>query len=97
MLCTLVNNAASEAVQTTAPGQALIFGKGADVGKLKGPILHDLSTRTSDFHTDSAAELKAVIAFYDTRFNVGFTKHEERDLTAFLRALSRDLQQHKSA
>ena len=34
---TLVNNTTHETVQTTDPGRALITGKWADIGKVKGP------------------------------------------------------------
>jgi hypothetical protein len=34
-----------------------------------------------------AASLDAAIDFYDTRFTIGFTAQEKRDLVAFLNAL----------
>jgi hypothetical protein len=36
---------------------------------------------------DLAADLDAVVDFYDTRFGIGFTKQEKSDLVAFLRTL----------
>jgi hypothetical protein len=39
------------------------------------------------FHNGFAADLDAVVAFYDTRFSIGFTKQEKSDLVAFLRSL----------
>lgn len=84
---TLVNNATHATVQTTDPGRALITGKWADIGKLKGPILRGLASRAPYFHNGSANSLADVITFYDKRFNVGFTAQEKADLIAFLNAL----------
>jgi hypothetical protein len=39
------------------------------------------------FHNESAKDLRAVLEFYDTRFGIGFTAQEKRDLIAFLRTL----------
>ena len=84
---TLVNNATNETVQTTDPGRALITGKWADVGKVKGPILRGLASRAPYFHNGSAATLADVVVFYDMRFNIGFTPQEKADLIAFLNSL----------
>ena len=70
---TLVNNTTGETVQTTDPGRALITGKWADIGKVKGPILRGLASRAPYFHNGSAATLADVLVFYDMRFNIGFT------------------------
>jgi len=86
-LYTLQNNTTGETVQTTDPGRALITGKWRDIGKFKGPILHGLAARAPYFHNGSAATLDDVLNFYDTRFNIGFTKQEKSDLVAFLRSL----------
>ncbi|HEX3896367.1 MAG TPA: hypothetical protein VHW73_09160 [Rudaea sp.] len=86
-LYTLRNNTTGATRQTTDPGRALITGKWADVGKFKGPILRGLAARAPYFHNGSAASLGDAIDFYDTRFNVGFTKQEKQDLIAFLSAL----------
>jgi cytochrome c peroxidase len=84
---TLVNNTTNETVQTTDPGRAMITGKWADIGKLKGPILRGLASRAPYFHNGSAASLQDVLVFYNTRFNIGFTNQEEADLVAFLNTL----------
>ena len=68
-------------------GRALITGKCADVGKVKGPILHGLAARAPYFHNGSAAALEDVVNFYDQRFSIGFTDQEKADLVAFLQAL----------
>jgi hypothetical protein len=84
---TLVNNATGETVQTTDPGRALISGKWADIGKVKGPILRGLASRAPYFHNGSASSLTDVLVFYDMRFNIGFTAQEKADLIAFLNSL----------
>jgi cytochrome c peroxidase len=86
-LYTLRNNATGALVQTTDPARALITGKWADIGKVKGPVLRGLAARAPYFHNGMAASLDAAIDFYDTRFNIGFTAQEKRDLVAFLNAL----------
>jgi len=86
-LYTLRNNATGAVVQTTDPGRALITGKWADIGKVKGPVLRGLAARAPYFHNGMAASLDAAIDFYDTRFDIGFTAQEKRDLVAFLNAL----------
>jgi cytochrome c peroxidase len=73
--------------QVTDPGRALISGNCADVGKVKGPILHGLAARAPYFHNGSAATLGDVVNFYDQRFQIGFSDQETADLVAFLKAL----------
>jgi hypothetical protein len=84
---TLRNVSTQETVQTTDPGRALMTGKWADISKFKGPILRALAARAPYFHNGSAATLEEVVEFYDTRFEIGFTAQEKKDLAAFLRAL----------
>jgi cytochrome c peroxidase len=84
---TLVKNATGETVQTTDPGRALISGKWADIGKVKGPILRGLASHAPYFHNGSAATLADVIRFYEMRFNIVFTPQEKADLIAFLNSL----------
>ena len=84
---TLVNKTTNATVQTTDPGRALITGKWADIGKLKGPVLRGLASRAPYFHNGSANTLEDVLEFYDKRFNVFFTAQEKADLVAFLDAL----------
>ena len=74
-------------ISTTDPGRALVTGKWADIGKFKGPILRGLAARAPYFHNGSAAGLKEVIEFYNTRFDMGLTEREKSDLVAFLSAL----------
>jgi hypothetical protein len=69
---------------TTDLGQALIDGKFAHVGKIKGPILRGLSARAPYFHNGSAQTLLDVVHFYEHRFGLALTPQEESDLIAFL-------------
>ena len=84
---TLQNKTTHEIKTTTDPGRALITGLWSDVGRLKGPILRGLASRAPYFHNGSAASLDDVLSFYDTRFHIGFTQQEKKDLIAFLNAL----------
>jgi cytochrome c peroxidase len=86
-LYTLRKNSTGETVMTTDPGRALLTGKWADIGKFKGPVLRGLAARPPYFHNGMAATLNDVVNFYDTRFNIGFTLQEKRDLAAFLNTL----------
>ena len=74
-------------ISTTDPGRALVTGKWADIGKLKGPILRGLAARAPYFHNGSAAGLNEVIKFYNVRFSMGLTDAEQADLVAFLSVL----------
>ncbi len=84
---TLQNKVTGEIKTTTDPGRALITGLWKDVGRLKGPILRGLASRAPYFHNGSADSLSDVIDFYNTRFNIGITAQEKKDLIAFLNSL----------
>ncbi|HEY5949009.1 MAG TPA: hypothetical protein VIV40_26135 [Kofleriaceae bacterium] len=86
-LYTLRNKTTNATIQTVDPGRALITGKWADIGKFKGPILRGLQMRAPFFHDGSAASLQDVINFYNSRFSIGLTVQEQKDLLAFLQAL----------
>jgi cytochrome c peroxidase len=75
------------AKSVTDPGRALISGKFSDIGKFKGPILRGLASRAPYFHNGSAADLGAVVEFYNDRFGAGIVGQDKDDLIAFLRAL----------
>jgi cytochrome c peroxidase len=68
-------------------GRAMITGKCADIGKVKGPILRGLAARAPYFHNGSAATLMDAIEFYDRRFNIGLTDQQKQDLVNFLNTL----------
>jgi hypothetical protein len=86
-LYTLRNKTTGETVQVTDPGRAMIDGKWSHIGRFKGPMLRNLAPRAPYFHNGLAADLDAVVEFYNTRFNIGFTRQEKSDLVAFLRSL----------
>ena len=71
----------------TDPGRALVTGKFADIGKFKGPVLRVLAARAPYFHNGSAADLGAVIDFYNERFGAGIVGRDRDDLIAFLQSL----------
>ena len=68
-------------------GRAMITGKCADIGKVKGPILRGLAARAPYFHNGSAATLLDVVNFYDLRFHLNFTDQQKQDLVNFLNTL----------
>jgi len=72
---------------TSDPGRALITGRCADVGRIKGPILRGLPSRAPFFHNGAASSLEQVVAFYNLRFQMSLTPREMADLVAFLKAL----------
>ena len=84
---TLQNKTTLELTTTTDVGRALVTGLWSDIGKVKGPVLRGLASRAPYFHNGSAKSLADVITFYNTRFNIGLTAQEQKDLIAFLNAL----------
>lgn len=79
-------NAGDERV-VTDPGRALISGHWIDIAKFKGPVLRGLASRPPYFHNGSAADLDAVVDFYNDRFGIGLSDQEHDDLVAFLKTL----------
>jgi cytochrome c peroxidase len=86
-LYTLRNKTTGEIVKVTDPGRAMIDGKWSHIGRFKGPMLRNLAPRAPYFHNGFAADLDAVVDFYEERFNLGLTKQDKADLVAFLRSL----------
>jgi cytochrome c peroxidase len=86
-LYTFRNRATGETRALTDPGRGLVTGRWQDLGKFKVPVLRALAARAPYFHDGSAADLAAVVEFYDTRFGMALTAAEKQDLVAFLRAL----------
>jgi cytochrome c peroxidase len=78
---------AGQFFNVTDLGRAMISGHCADVGKVKGPILHGLAARAPYFHNGSAATLNDVVNFYDQRFNIGLSDQDKADLVNFLQTL----------
>ena len=86
-LYTLRNKQTGATIQTTDPGRALVSGRWKDIARFKGPVLRAVATRAPYFHNGMAKDLRAVVDFYDTRFDIHFTEADKRDLVAFLRTL----------
>jgi cytochrome c peroxidase len=86
-LVTVICNATGVITQVSDLGRAMVTGKCADIGKFKGPILRGLAGRAPYFHNGSAATLKDVLDFYNTRFALQLSKQDEDDLVAFLKTL----------
>ena len=86
-LYTFRNKVTGETKRVTDPGRAMITGKWADMGKFKGPVLRALAARAPYFHNGAAADLAAVVDFYDERFHINLSRQEKADLVAFLRTL----------
>jgi len=84
---TIPCNTTGALVQVTDAGRAMISGKCADIGKLKGPVLRGLAARAPYFHNGSAATLSDAVDFYDQRFNLNLTPQQKADLVAFLQTL----------
>src|SRR5207248_7363942 len=79
--------ATASTVQVTDVGRAMITGKCADIGKLKGPVLRALAARAPYFHNGAAATLNDAVEFYNQRFNLSLTPQQKSDLVAFLQTL----------
>jgi len=86
-LYTLRNKLTGQVRQTTDPGRALITGKWKHIGRFKGPILRGLAARAPYFHNGLAADLAAVVDFYDGRFAMHLSAQDRSDLVAFLQSL----------
>src|SRR5262249_13178476 len=78
---------AGQSFVVTDPGRALITGDCADIGKVKGPILHGAAVRASSFHKGLAAMLMDAVNVYDQRFNIGFTGQQKQVLVNYLNSL----------
>ena len=79
--------ATGETVQVTDIGRAMISGKCADIGKVKGPVLRGLAARAPYFHNGAAKTLDDAVEFYNERFSLSLTSQQKSDLVAFLRTL----------
>jgi cytochrome c peroxidase len=72
---------------TSDPGHALVSGLCADVNRMKVPALRGLAARAPYFHNGSAANLAALVSFYNARFNMRLSPQQQADLVNFLNAL----------
>jgi len=63
-------------------GRAKITELESDVGKFKVPMLRGLAARAPYFHNGTAKDLKAVVDFYNGRFNIGLAgNHSDSTVT----------------
>ncbi|MEP7314426.1 MAG: hypothetical protein ABI859_17710 [Pseudomonadota bacterium] len=74
-------------IQTYDPGFALTTGRCADVGKITLQSMRGLAARAPYFSNGSAATLRAVIDYYDRRYQIHYTEQEKQDLVNLMGAL----------
>jgi len=74
-------------IYTHDPGRALISGKCYDVGSIVMGQLRGLAARAPYFSNGSAEDLRALVDFYDRRFNMSLTQQEKTDLVNFMSVL----------
>ena len=74
-------------IYTNDPGRALVTGRCRDVGSLVTQQLRGLAARAPYFTGGSAKDLRAVVDFYDRRYNAHYTPQEKQDLVNFLSVL----------
>ena len=74
-------------IYTHDPGFALTTGRCADVGKITLQSLRGLAARAPYFSNGSAKDLRAVIDFYDRRYDIGYTEQEKQDLVNLMSVL----------
>ena len=72
---------------THDPAYALTTGRCADVGRVTLQSLRGMAARAPYFSNGSAKDLRAVIDYYDRRYNIGYTEQEKVDLVNLMRAL----------
>ena len=74
-------------IYTHDPGRALISGRCTDVGAITMQQFRGLSARAPYFSNGSAKDIKALIDYYDKRFEINYTDQEKQDLVNFLSVL----------
>lgn len=76
-----------DVILTMDPGFALTTGRCADVGKITLQSMRGLSARAPYFSNGSAADLRAVIDYYERRYSIGYTEQEKQDLVNLMSVL----------
>jgi alpha-tubulin suppressor-like RCC1 family protein len=84
---TFTRTGTGETVTLEDPGEGLITGKWADIGKFKVPLLRGLAARAPYFHNGTGFQLGDVVHSYDVRFNIGLSIQDKTDLINFLNSL----------
>lgn len=74
-------------ILTNDPGFALTTGRCADVGKITLQSMRGLAARAPYFSNGSAKDLRAVVDYYERRYDIGYTEQEKRDLVNLMRSL----------
>jgi cytochrome c peroxidase len=86
-LLTLQNKTTGATRKVCDMGRGTGTGLWTDVGRFRAPPLRGLAARAPYFHDGQAKDIKAVVKYFDRRFNIGFSAAQKADLEAFLRAL----------
>lgn len=74
-------------ILTHDPGYALTTGRCADVGRITLQSMRGLAGRAPYFSNGSARDLRAVIDYYERRYNIGYTEQEKQDLVNLMSVL----------
>jgi hypothetical protein len=74
-------------IYTHDPGRALISGRCIDIGAITMQQFRGLAARAPYFSNGSAQDLRALVDYYDRRFEANYTEQEKQDLVNFLGAL----------
>jgi hypothetical protein len=74
-------------VYTHDPGFALTTGKCTDIGKITIQTMRGLAARPPYFSNGSAPTLRAVVEYYNRRYQIGYTEQEMQDLTNLMSVL----------
>ena len=74
-------------IYTHDPGYALTTGRCADVGRITLQSMRGLAARAPYFSNGSARDLRAVVDFYERRYNIGYTDQEKQDLVNLMSVL----------
>lgn len=74
-------------ILTYDPGFALSTGRCADVGKITLQSMRGLASRAPYFSNGSAPDLRAVVDYYERRYNIGYTEQEKQDLVNLMSVL----------
>ena len=74
-------------IYTHDPGRALISGRCRDVGSLVMQQFRGMAARAPYLSNGSAKDIRAVIDYYDTRYNIKYTEQNKQDLVNFLSVL----------
>ena len=74
-------------VYTHDPGYALTTGRCEDIGKIVTQSMRGLAARAPYFANGSARDLRALVEFYNRRYNIRFTAGEIDDLVNLLGVL----------